>query len=115
VSRKADGNDQKARSLDDVGGCLSAADESGTIISQSSTRAAVRSTDTVTVVKDKLDQLYVVQKGCTSRAAVNKPRDYFCFNAATRKTDEVYITFAALDLTAADASISQSSVFLVKG
>ena len=87
----------------------------GTILSQSSTRAAVRSTDTVEVVNNKLDALYVTQKGCTQRAAVNKPKDYFCPNSSTNKTDEVYFTFAALDVTATNPYRSQSNAFLVKG
>lgn len=87
----------------------------GTLVAQSSTRATVRSTDRVAVVLSKLDELYVAQKGCTSRAAVNKPRDYLCFDPATNKTDEVYFTFAALDPTAADPSVSQSNAFYVKG
>ena len=87
----------------------------GHVISQTSTRAAVRSTDAVVVVKSKLDNLYVTQKGCTSRPAVNKPKDYLCHNPATGKTDEVYFTFAALDPTATDPSRSQSNAFLVNG
>ena len=87
----------------------------GTLVSQSSTRAVVRSTDSVAVVKDKLDDLYVTQKGCTLRLAVNKPKDYLCYNSATRKTDEVFFTFAALDPTATDPSISQTNAFYVEG
>jgi hypothetical protein len=87
----------------------------GTLLSQSSTKAVVRSTDTVGVVNSKLDNLYVTQKGCTERLAVNKPKDYLCRNAATGKTDEVWFTFAALDPTPTDASRSQSNAFLVKG
>lgn len=87
----------------------------GQVISQSSTRAAVRSTDAVVVVKSKVDDLYVTQKGCISRPAVNKPKDYLCHNPATGKTDEVYFTFAALDPTATDPSRSQSNAFLVNG
>ena len=87
----------------------------GRVIAQTSTTASVRSTDPVVIVHSKLDNLYVTQKGCTSRAAVNKPRDYLCHNAATGKTDEVYFTFAALDPTATDPSRSQSNAFLVKG
>src|SRR3954471_16975416 len=55
----------------------------GQVVSETSTTAVVRSTDTVAVVKDKLHAMYVEGLGCTSVAAVNKPRDYFCFNAAT--------------------------------
>ena len=87
----------------------------GTVLSQSSTRATVRSTDTVSVVTSKLDALYVDQKGCTLRLAVNKPKDYLCANPATGHTDEVYFTFAALDPTPADPSRSQSNAFYVKG
>src|SRR4051794_25524532 len=39
----------------------------GRVLSQTSSTAVVRSTDTVLVVKRKLDQLYVGQKGCTVR------------------------------------------------
>jgi hypothetical protein len=78
----------------------------GTIISQSSTRATVRSTDTVATVKAKLDNIYVTQKGCVSHPAVNKPKDYFCGGR------EIYFTFAALDPTATDASRSQTNAFL---
>jgi hypothetical protein len=85
----------------------------GTVISQTSAKAVVRSTDTVTVVKNKLDALYVTQKGCTLRLVVNKPKDYLCRNPATGKTDEIYFTFAALDPTATDASHSQTNAFRV--
>lgn len=87
----------------------------GTLVSQTSTTAVVRSTDTTTVVEAKLDDLYVTQKGCTIKGAVNKPKDYFCDNPATRKTDEIYFTFAALDPTASDPSRSQSNAFYLKG
>ena len=87
----------------------------GTVISQSSSTAVVRSTDTVTVVRGKLDNLYVTQKGCTEKLAVNRPKDYLCTNPVTHATDEVYFTFAALDPTPTDASRSQSNAFLVKG
>ncbi len=87
----------------------------GTVISQSSTKAVVRSTDSVATVTSKLDALYVDGKGCTLRLAVNKPKDYLCANSATGKTDEVYFTFAALDPTASDPSRSQSNAFYVKG
>jgi outer membrane protein assembly factor BamB len=86
----------------------------GTLIAQSSETAVVRSTDVVIDVKAKLDALYVDQLGCTRVAAVNKPRDYFCFNAATGTTDEVYFTFAALEFTA-DGSKSQTNAFFVQG
>ena len=75
----------------------------------------VRSTDTVSVVRGKLDDLYVTQKGCTLKLAVNRPKDYLCANPATGKTDEIYFTFAALDPTATDPSRSQSNAFLVSG
>ncbi|HEX3089044.1 MAG TPA: hypothetical protein VHQ23_10335 [Ilumatobacteraceae bacterium] len=87
----------------------------GTVISQSSNRATVRSTDSVQTVISKLDALYVTGKHCTDRPAVNKPKDYLCFNAATGKTDEIYFTFAALDPTASDPSRSQSNAFYLKG
>ena len=87
----------------------------GTVTSQGSTTAVVRSTDEVAVVRSKLDDLYVTQKGCTLRLAVNRPKDYLCRNSATGKTDEVYFTFAALDPTATDPSRSQTNAFYVKG
>ena len=87
----------------------------GTIISQSSTTAVLRSTDSVGVVVGKLDALYVTQKGCTQRLAVNRPKDYLCVNSATGKTDEVYFTFAALDVTATNPSRSQTNAFYIKG
>jgi hypothetical protein len=87
----------------------------GTVVSQSGSAAVVRSTDTVGVVMDKLDELYVTQKGCTLRLAVNKPKDYLCYNQATGKVDEVVFTFAALDPTEADPSLSQSNAFYYKG
>jgi hypothetical protein len=87
----------------------------GTILSQSSTKAVVRSTDSVGVVNSKLDALYVTQKGCIQKLAVNRPKDYLCTNAATHKTDEVYFTFAALDPTATDPSRSQTNAFFISG
>lgn len=87
----------------------------GTVISQSSTTAVIRSTDTAAVVRTKLDELYLTQKGCTRKLAVNRPRDYLCFNPDTDKTDEVYFTFAALDPTESDPSLSQTNAFYVKG
>ena len=87
----------------------------GTLLSQSSTTAVVRSTDTVAVVMSKLDELYLTQKECTRRLGVNRPRDYLCFNPATRKTDEVLFTFAALDPTTTDPSRSQTNAFYTKG
>ncbi|NUR09401.1 MAG: hypothetical protein HOQ22_09195 [Nocardioidaceae bacterium] len=86
----------------------------GTVTAQSATRATVRSTDTVATVMATLDALYA-QKGCTEHVAVNKPADYFCVNPVTRKTDEVYFTFAALDPKPTDASRSQTNGFYVKG
>jgi hypothetical protein len=87
----------------------------GTVLSQTSTKAVVRSTDSVSVVTSKLDALYVTQKGCTLKLAVNRPKDYFCANPATNKTDEVYFTFAALDPTPTDPSRSQTNAFYVNG
>jgi hypothetical protein len=85
----------------------------GTVVSQTSATAAVRSTDTVTVVKSKLDALYVTQQGCTLRLVVNKPKDYLCYNLATGKSSEIYFTFAALDPKPTDPSHSQTNAFLV--
>jgi hypothetical protein len=87
----------------------------GKLLSQTSTTATVRSTDPVAVVLSKLDAMYLTQKGCTSKLAVNRPKDYLCHNAASGKTDEVYFTFAALDPTAIDPSRSQSNAFYLKG
>ena len=87
----------------------------GRVVSQTSTTAVVRSTDTVTVVQRKLDSLYVTQKGCRRRLAVNKPRDYLCHNRSTGKTDEIVFTFAALDPTASDPSRSQSNAACFRG
>jgi len=87
----------------------------GTVISQSSTTAVVRSTDPVLAVRDKLDTLYLTQKGCTRKLAVNRPKDYLCRNLATGKTDEIYFTFAALDPRPTDPSRSQTNAFLLKG
>jgi hypothetical protein len=87
----------------------------GTLVSQSLTTAVVRSTDTVAVVLRKLDDLYVTNKGCALRPAVNKPKDYFCYNSATGKSQEVYFTFAALDPKPTDPSHSQTNAFYVKG
>jgi hypothetical protein len=84
----------------------------GTILSQSSTKAVVRSTDTVEIVNNKLDTLYVTQKHCIQKFAVNKPKDYVCTNAATGKTQEITFFFAALDPTATDPSRSQTTAFL---
>jgi hypothetical protein len=69
----------------------------------------------VAVVYDKLDNLYVTQKGCTFTTGVNRPRDYFCHNAATGGTDEVVFTFAALDVTATNPYRSQANAFLTRG
>jgi hypothetical protein len=87
----------------------------GTLLSQSSTTAVVRSLDTVATVQSWLDSTYVGQKGCTRRLAVNRPRDYLCRNASTGKTDEVWFTFAALDVTASNPYRSQTNGFYVKG
>jgi len=87
----------------------------GTLLSQSSTTAVVRSTDQVGVVQAKLDDLYITGKGCTQRLGVNRPRDYLCYNPATRKSDEVLFTFAALDPTVTDPSHSQTNAFYIQG
>jgi hypothetical protein len=84
----------------------------GTVLSQTSSTAVVRSTDTVLTVKTKLDQMYVGRLGCTRVAAVNKPRDYFCRNAATGKTVEVYFTFALLERTPPYSS--QTNAFIAR-
>ncbi len=87
----------------------------GTVLSQSSTTAVVRSTDQVGVVQAKLDDLYITTKGCTQRLGVNRPRDYLCHNPATNKSDEILFTFAALDATATDPSHSQTNAFYTQG
>jgi hypothetical protein len=84
----------------------------GRVLSQTPSTAVVRSADTVLTVKTKLDSMYVGRLGCTRVAAVNKPRDYFCRDAATGKTVEVYFTFAALDPKPTDRS--QTNAFLVR-
>jgi len=87
----------------------------GTLLSQSSTTAVVRSTDSVAVVQAKLDDAYVAKLGCTRTFGVNKPRDYLCYNSATDKLDEVLFTFAALDPTPGDTSHSQTNAFYTRG
>ena len=87
----------------------------GTVVSQSSTTAVVRSTDTVQTVQRRLDRRYVARLGCSKRVAVNKPRDYLCHNSATGKTDEIVFTFAALDPTASDPARSQSNAYFFSG
>jgi hypothetical protein len=87
----------------------------GRVVSESSTTAVVRSTDTAWDVQQKLDRLYVTQRGCKRRLAVNKPRDYLCHNRATGKTDEIVFTFAALDPTAGHPARSQSNAYHVNG
>ncbi len=87
----------------------------GTLLSQSSTTVVVRSTDQVGVVQAKLDALYITEKGCTQRLGVNRPRDYLCYNPATSKSDEVLFTFAALDPTVTDSSVSQTNAFYIQG
>ncbi len=87
----------------------------GTLLSQSSTTAVLRSTDQVSVVQAKLDDLYITMNGCTRRLGVNRPRDYLCDNPATGKSDEVLFTFAALDATATDPSVSQTNAFYIRG
>jgi len=85
----------------------------GRVISQTSSSAVLRSSETVATVRDRLDYLYVTQKGCTAKLVVNKPKDYFCKNPATGKTDEIYFTFAALDPKPTDRS--QTNAYLVRG
>ncbi len=87
----------------------------GTLLSQSSTAAVVRSTDQVGVVQAKLDNLYITKKGCIQRLGVNRPRDYLCYNATARKSDEVLFTFAALDAKVSDPSVSQTNAFYIQG
>ena len=87
----------------------------GTVLSQSSTTAVLRSTDQVGEVQAKLDALYITQMGCTQRLGVNRPRDYLCYNPSTRKSDEVLFTFAALDATVTDPSVSQTNAFYIQG
>ena len=87
----------------------------GTVPSQTSTTAVIRSTDTVAVVQSKLDNMYVEQNGCTLRVAVNKPRDYFCHNLTTGETDEIVFTFAALEPTPRDSSRSQTNASYFQG
>lgn len=87
----------------------------GTVVSQSSTMAVVRSTDTVEVVTAKLDALYITKMGCTQRLGVNRPRDYLCYNPATHKSDEVLFSFASLDPRATDPSRSHTTAFFFKG
>jgi hypothetical protein len=87
----------------------------GTLLSQSSTTAVVRSTDPVGVVQQKLDDLYITTMGCIQQLGVNKPRDYVCTNPATGTSEEVLFTFAALDPKATDPSVSQTNAFLLQG
>jgi hypothetical protein len=87
----------------------------GTLLSQSSTTAVVRSTDQVGVVQAKLDDMYITKMGCTQRLGVNRPSDYLCYNPATHKSDEVLFTFAALDATATNPYVSQTNAFYIKG
>jgi hypothetical protein len=87
----------------------------GTVTSQSAATAVVRSPDTAWTVEDKLDRLYVAQKGCTRRLAMNKPRDYLCYNPATGSTDEIVFTFAALDPAAGDPTRSQTNAYYFPG
>ena len=85
----------------------------GTVVTESSDAAVVRSTAVVIDVKAELDALYVGQLGCVRNIAVNKPRDYFCTDASTGKTDEVWFTFAALEFT--PGASSQTNAYLVQG
>lgn len=87
----------------------------GTVLSQSSTTATVRSTDVVGVVQSKLDALYLTKMGCTQVFGVNKPRDYLCYNPSTHKSDEILFFFAALDVTATNPYRSQTSASFFKG
>ena len=87
----------------------------GRVISQSSSTAVVRSRATVWTVQRRLDHMYVGQMGCKRRVAVNKPRDYFCHNRATGKTDEIVFTFAALDPTPRHPARSQSNAYVFNG
>jgi hypothetical protein len=87
----------------------------GRVVSESSSTAVVRSTDTAWDVQRKLDRLYVTQRGCKRRLAVNKPRDYLCHNRATGKTDEIVFTFAALDPSAGHPARSQSNAYHFNG
>ena len=87
----------------------------GTVISQTSTTAVVRSTDTVAVVQSKLDRMYLTQRGCTLRVAVNKPRAYLCHNLTTGASDEIVFTFSAVEPTPSDPSRSQTNGFHFAG
>jgi hypothetical protein len=87
----------------------------GTVISQTATTAAVRSTSyPYDVMTQQLDPAYTA-KGCQITSAVNHPRMYLCYNPNTKKTDTIDVHFAALDPTATDPSVSQTSFFLIKG
>ena len=83
----------------------------GTVTSQTSTTAVVRSTDTVDVVQNKLDRMYLTQQECVLRLAVNKPRDYLCHNLTTGATDEIVFTFSALEPSPSDPARSQTNSF----
>lgn len=87
----------------------------GSLTSQTATTAVVRSTDTAWAVERRLDGVYVTQLGCTRELAVNKPRDYLCYNQATGKVDEIVFTFAALDPTASDPTRSQTNAYYFQG
>ena len=87
----------------------------GTVTSQTSTTAVIRSTDTVLAVQGKLDNMYLAQTGCTRRLAVNKPRDYLCHNYATGRTEEIVFTFAALDPTASHPARSHANAYYFSG
>jgi hypothetical protein len=87
----------------------------GTVVSQTSSTAVLRSTATVQAVQRRLDNMYVTRMGCTRRLAVNKPRDYLCHSSATGTTDEVVFTFAALDPTPGHPARSQSNAYHFKG
>ena len=84
----------------------------GVVTAQTSTTAVVRSTETTATIEARLDDLYVTGLGCISKLTVNKPKDYFCTNPSTGKTQEVYFTYAALDPKPTDPSRSQTNAFL---
>lgn len=56
---------------------------------QTSTTEVVRSTDEAWVVRYELDDLYVAQRGCVRRVAVNTPRRYLGQNARTGDIDPI--------------------------
>jgi hypothetical protein len=62
-----------------------------------------------------LDGVYATQLGCTRQLAVNKSKDYLCYNHATGKVDEIVFTFAGLDPTASDPTRSQTNAYSFQG